>query len=56
MGKVWEIVDERVREERKLLRRVIASADKDGQTNSMGSCEASLGSQSEENTQIQEGK
>lgn len=49
MGKVWEIVDERVKEEKKLLRRVSVSADKDGLTNSMGSCEASLGSQSEEN-------
>ena len=30
MGKVWEIVDERVKEERKLLRKVSTSVDKDG--------------------------
>ena len=30
MGKVWEIVDERVKEERKLLRRASVPAGKDG--------------------------
>ena len=41
MGKIFEVVDERVREEKKLFIRSQKQSDKD---HSLGSCEASLGS------------